>query len=335
MTIKPKRFSVIIPVFNAEKYIERCVDSCMNQGLEEGDFEILLCNDGSTDSSLAIAEDLSRKHNCIKVFTQENAGAGMARNLGLVHAIGNYVIFVDSDDYLVSNSLKPLLEKCEELDLDICKYVIKCINLYDGTINTRFSPVGINTVFTGYELLANPAVPLDSACSSFYKRQLLEDNNIIFGNQTSSEDVVFNIHAYPHAKRVMFSNKHVYTYEVRIGSRGHSIDYLSRKRYLLNNIKNAGLVMSYAKAAELQSDSINKSLLKRANSMTVGAILELLQGKSFFSRNDAIEALDSAINLGLYLIHGKTFSWKTTLLAHLMLNRKKMFLSRFSLNKNA
>lgn len=307
----------------------------MSQGLAEDEYEILLCNDGSTDGSLAIAEDFSQKHYCIKVYSQANAGAGMARNLGLKHAVGNYVIFVDSDDYLVPDSLKPLLEKCEELDLDICKYVIKCINLDNGITNTRFSPVRTNTIFTGYELLANPAVPLDSACSSFYKRQLLIDNNIYFGNQTSSEDVVFNIHAYPHAKHVMFSNKHVYTYEVRTGSRGHSIDYLSRKRYLLNNIKNAGLVMTQAKTAELQSKSINESLLKRANSMTVGAILELLHGKIYFSRNDAIEALDSAINHGLYPIHGKTFSWKTTMLAHLVLNRKKLLLSRFSINKNA
>lgn len=324
------KLSIIIPIYNAEKYLERCVVSCMSQEFAEGEYEILLCNDGSTDSSLSIAEDFSRKHNCIKVYSQKNAGAGMARNLGLKHAVGNYVIFVDSDDYLVPNSLKLLLEKCEELDLDICKYVIKCINLDDGTINTRFSPIKINTVFTGFELLENPVVPLDSACSSFYKRQVLVDNNICFVDQTSSEDVVFNIHVYPCARRVMFSNNHVYTYEVRSGTRGHSVDNISRKRYLLNNFRNAEIVMNQAKTAELPSKSINKSLLKRANSMTVGAILELLNGKSDFSRSDAIEALDLAISLGLYPIRGKTFSWKTTMLAHLMLNRKKMLLSRFS-----
>ncbi len=329
------RLSIIIPVYNAEKYLERCVKSCMSQELAEDEYEILLCNDGSTDSSLSIAEDFSRKHNCIKVYSQENAGAGMARNLGLKHATGNYVIFVDSDDYLVPDSLKPLLEKCEELDLDLCKYVIECIYLDTGQHKLRLSPIETDVVFNGDELLSRPEVPLDSACSSLYKRKFLQSNNLCFSGQTSSEDVAFNLRVYPHAKRVMFSNKHVYTYEVRTGSRRHSTDLESRKRYLFNNIRNAGHVMKAAENYEILSPSTRKSLKRRARSMTIGTLIELHNANSVFPRSIAEEALDFAHEQGLYPIKGCSFSWKTTMLAHLMMNRKKLLLSRFSLNKNA
>lgn len=323
------RLSIIIPVYNAVSYLERCVKSCLSQDFSHNEYEILLCNDGSTDKSLELASKLSSEHDCIKVFSQENAGAGMARNLGLKNAIGKYVIFVDSDDYLAPNSLKPLLKKCEELNLDLCKYVIECIFLDSGQHKLRLSPIETNVVFGGDELLRRPEVPLDSACSSFYKREFLVTNNLYFSGQTSSEDVAFNMRVYPNAKRVMYSNNHVYTYEVRTGSRRHSTDLDSRKRYLFNNIRNAGHVMKAANDNTLLSDETCKSLKKRSRSMTIGALIELQNAKNVFPREIAEEALDFAHEQGLYPIKGCSFSWKTTLLAHMMLNNKKLFLSRF------
>lgn len=322
------KLSFIIPVYNADNHLERCVNSCMNQGLEE-EYEILLCNDGSTDNSLAIAEALSQKHNCIKVFSQDNAGAGMARNLGLKHATGKYVIFVDSDDYLVPNSIRPILVKCEELNLDLCKYVIECIFLDSGQHKLRLSPIATDMVFTGDELLRRQDVPLDSACSSLYNREFLAAHNLRFSDQTSSEDVVFNLCVYPYSERVMYTNSKVYIYEVRKGSRGHSSDIDSMKRYLFNNIKNASYVKMIADKYSFLSQKTRRSLRKRVRSMTIGAIIELLKAKAIFPRTIAEEALLFARQQGLYPIKGCSFSWKTTLLAHLFLNRENLILKQF------
>ena len=133
------RLSVIIPMWNAERYIERCVSSCYRQGLEEEEFEILIANDGSTDGSVDIVKRLQNEHSNILLFSQENAGAGMARNLGLNHATGRYVMFVDSDDYLNPDTLKPILELAEEKDLDVCRYDMECITLDTGAYTQAMS----------------------------------------------------------------------------------------------------------------------------------------------------------------------------------------------------
>ena len=322
------RLSIIIPVYNAEPYLRRCVASCLNQDFDANELEIILCNDGSTDSSLEIAEELATKDCRIKVFSQENAGAGMARNLGLLHARGTYVMFVDSDDYLMTNSVLNVLELCERNDLDLCKYVMKCIILESGTVKVRHSPIEINKLFTGDELLGNPIVPLDSACSSLYRRLFLDENELCFSNQTSSEDVAFNLRVYPHAKRIMYTDTQVYTYEVRTGSRRHSTDLTSRTRYLMNNMRNAAHVKNAA-TSNLITDTTKQSLLQRCNSMTIGNLIELWNARKVIPKSVASEVLELAKKLDLYPIEGRTFSWKTTLAGHLFLNHQSIFLSFF------
>lgn len=321
--------SIVIPVYNAEPYLQRCVESCIIQGLRPQEQEIIICDDGSTDGSLALARSLAAQDNRIKVFNQKNEGSGMARNLGLNHATGRYVMFVDSDDYLHSNSVMTVLEICERNALDLCKYIMECVELNTGNHNLSYSPVETNKLFTGFELLGNQSVPLDSACSSIYRKDFLDSNCLRFTNMTSSEDVAFNLHVFLHAKRIMYSNIHVYTYEIRSGSRGHSTDLYSRTRYFKNNLRNAALVMYESVTNECLLDSTKHSLRLRSNSMTAGNLLYLLNSRQSIPRIVATEILDLASELGIYPIHGATFSWKTTLLSHVLLNRKKLLLSRF------
>lgn len=98
--------SVIMPVYNVENYIEKCLDSVCNQSFK--DLEIICVNDGSTDNSLKLLEDYAKRDSRIKIITQENGGIGHARNTGLKNATGEYVLFVDSDDFLCENSLDEL-----------------------------------------------------------------------------------------------------------------------------------------------------------------------------------------------------------------------------------
>lgn len=105
--------SIIVPVYNVESYLEKCITSLLRQGLKETEYEILLINDGSTDSSLSICRRFVESHDNIRLFSQSNAGLGKARNIGLREASGDYVCFVDSDDSLKQNGLSRILPLCD------------------------------------------------------------------------------------------------------------------------------------------------------------------------------------------------------------------------------
>ena len=101
--------SVIIPVYNVEKYIRTCIESIYRQGLSEDHFEVILINDGTQDRSMEVIADIIEAHKNITVINQENQGLSMARNNGIAIAKGEYILMPDSDDLLIENSLKPLL----------------------------------------------------------------------------------------------------------------------------------------------------------------------------------------------------------------------------------
>ena len=103
------KISVIIPVYNVEQYLEKCLDSILNQTYKN--IEIILVNDGSIDKSGLICDEYSRKYNNIKVFHKENGGVSSARNLGIDNATGQYLAFIDPDDYIDVNMYEILVEK--------------------------------------------------------------------------------------------------------------------------------------------------------------------------------------------------------------------------------
>ena len=99
------QISVVLPVYNVEEYLERCIDSIINQGIKETDYEIILVNDGSTDGSFDICRKYEKSLSCIRCYSQKNQGLSVARNTGISHAQGQYIMFVDSDDYIEKNCL--------------------------------------------------------------------------------------------------------------------------------------------------------------------------------------------------------------------------------------
>ena len=110
--------SIIVPLYNSEKYLPKCLDSLLDQDIQESEYEIILVDDGSPDNSRFIAGEYARAHSNIVVISQANKGTSGARNTGLRHASGKYVYFVDPDDYILNNSLSRLLRHMEEKSLD-------------------------------------------------------------------------------------------------------------------------------------------------------------------------------------------------------------------------
>ena len=119
------QLSIIVPIYNVEKYVRTCIESIYRQGLDENRFELIIVNDGTEDHSMEMIANIIQQHSNIIVIEQENQGLSVARNRGIECARGEFLLMVDSDDLLINFSIKPLLEKAITLkpDLIVAEYI--------------------------------------------------------------------------------------------------------------------------------------------------------------------------------------------------------------------
>ena len=132
-----KRLSIIVPVYNVENYLEKCLKSLLTQDIPINQYEIIIINDGSTDGSLAIAESYQNLYSNVRIFSQENKGLGGARNTGIKEAKGACLFFVDSDDYIQVNSLSALLNCFETEKLDVLRFNYIAVNESGNVIQKK------------------------------------------------------------------------------------------------------------------------------------------------------------------------------------------------------
>lgn len=201
--MKPK-VSIIVPIYNMEKYLEKCIDSIVNQTLSN--IEIILVNDGATDSSGKIIDKYAKKDNRIKVINKENGGQGAARNEGIDVASGEYIGFVDSDDWIDLDMYEKMYEiaKEEDLDISICSrkiwsegYELKStIEVKNELVNNIEKD--IPSYIVDYLLYPNTV----SACNKIYRLKTIKENNIKFYSvdNVGSEDMFFNYCVLLHIK---------------------------------------------------------------------------------------------------------------------------------------
>ena len=170
------KISVIIPVYNTEKYIEKCLESLAKQTMQ--DFEVIIVNDGSTDNSKKVIKDYMKNSNLdIKYLEKENGGLASARNYGIEHASGKYISFFDSDDYLDKDLYKNL-EKYMDEDIDLIKFKMKTVDEKENVIEKLDGPVfDVCTGEEGYKKLCTTDKYMDPACIYLYKREFFVENN--------------------------------------------------------------------------------------------------------------------------------------------------------------
>ena len=214
------KVSVIIPVYNVEDYLTECLDSIINQTFS--DIEIICVNDGSTDNSLSILESYKKSDNRIKVFSQENAGQGAARNKGVENSCGVYVCFVDADDYIPHDAIEKYCKNIEKNNSDV---VISKLARFEETTNrTDYSRPAFdfkkyfkdadfdNFTFSYCDIKAEVMNTSFSPCIKFYKRDFLINNNITFPPKLSFEDVPFHILVMLYAEKLSFIDEFLYFY---------------------------------------------------------------------------------------------------------------------------
>ena len=197
--------SVVIPVYNVEKYLRECVDSVINQTYRQ--IEIILIDDGSTDSGGDICEKYALIDSRIKLIHQENQGLGHARNVGMGEATGKYVIFLDSDDYWKLTALEELAEEAEKKDLQVIVFAAQpfCDGIDQHKGPSYSHTVQNNQVKNGAESLSfskSHGEYYAQACLRFYRLDYLRDNGFRFDEGIIHEDESFSFLAYVHADRV-------------------------------------------------------------------------------------------------------------------------------------
>lgn len=200
-----KQLSIIVPVYNVEKYIRPCFESIFRQGLDESIFEVIIVNDGSTDRSMEMIEDIISQHHNISVIEQENLSLSVARNNGLAKATGEYILMPDSDDILIDNSLPFLLNKALETKADLV--VADFLMRQDEIIEYfQLDPIkqkdGQAIEKTGKDLFMEYLNP--SQCyvwRTLYRRNFLIDNHITFFPKIRYQDVPFTHECYLKANK--------------------------------------------------------------------------------------------------------------------------------------
>ena len=229
--MRMKEISVIVPIYNVEKYIESCLTSLENQEFDA--YEVILMDDGSTDKSRDIAEQFVAKNpDKFKLFHQENAGQSAARNNGLEFACGKYIAYVDSDDTVESNYLKVMYEMAQKTDADLIFCAFRSVDEEGNCIKevheNGFTPGVIYNIKEEKTLLMME----NSVWNKLFKREIIQNEKLLFPDRVWAEDLRFTKKYLAHTSKCVYVDVPVYNYYQRSGSTLHSMK-LERTKEIL------------------------------------------------------------------------------------------------------
>ena len=236
--------SIILPTYNVYPYLAQCLDSIAHQTYE--DIEVIIVIDGATDNSYELAEEYCKKDKRFNVYWQENTGSGPARNNGLARATGEFIVFVDPDDWIKNDYIERLVLAQKEKDYDIVvttsedyyfskektlKYK-KVVEVVDEFI------IGQDDVRNKYCLLFNKYM-VCAPTKTLYKTNIIKEHNITFPDLRRSQDIVFNYRYYDHISSVRILNYHGYCYRIEFSQLLNRLkpDYYKTIKLLFKEVK--------------------------------------------------------------------------------------------------
>lgn len=205
-------FSIVIPVYNAEDFLAECLDSLVGQHYTN--FEIILVNDGSTDNSLEIANGFAKNDRRFKIISQRNSGVSTARNSGIKNSKGEYILFVDADDYIIdSNALLKISQLIDGThDVDLIMFPMK----YENNRKIDYIEEGkynLKDEFSEQLRIMARNEELNSPCNKIYRNKIIKDYDLGFAKDIKiGEDLLFNIEYIRNSKSVYYLNKELYFY---------------------------------------------------------------------------------------------------------------------------
>lgn len=311
------RLSIIIPAYNAGKYLERCVSSCEEQSVPQDEFEIIVVNDGSKDNTLEVAESLADKYTNVRLFSKENGGSSSARNMGLYHAKGDYITFVDSDDYLLPGKLAAVLSVAENNKLDLCIFNFKVMSHDGSSVNTD-NPLKKGKIYNCEEASIQ-GYQVGSACGKLYLRKMLESSNIRFRTDIIfGEDSYFSFQVLMKCGRIMNADVCAYVYTANPLSVTKDTHRLKEKeiRRCEDSLQLIKLVSDQSEDTKISS-RFRKYLKTFATSLRLGFLISLM-GSKHLRRSDANDLIRKAKSMQLYPYEVTSNSFTKALIMHVL-----------------
>ena len=309
------KLSIIVPVYNVEQYLRKCIDSLLNQDMD--DYEIILVDDGSPDMCPKICDEYAETHKNICVIHRKNGGLSAARNSGIEVSQGEYVMFVDSDDYIEPNVLNGLINQIERDHLDVLRFNYQNVSDKYAVINPNKDPKRdvdfCESVIDGETFLNERLGPGCYACLFMIRRSLIVDcNACLFKEGIFFEDVEWTPRMLVRAKRVASTKKVVYNYLWRSGSITLPTDPIKQKKVIKDKI---ALIRGFKEQSKMVKDP---QWFTWMTSFTTMTILSLLSAMPFVERKLYLKELELLNIFPLSLKREKLLSHKIkTILANI------------------
>ena len=308
-----KKISIIIPCYNVEQYIAECLASVFEQNMLEQDFEVLIINDGSTDQSQKVAEELSKNKSNVKIISQQNKGLGGARNTGIKNATGDYLLFLDADDRLFPMVVEDLLNIAQHENLDILEFSAQGIN-EKGQILYRVSNIR-PVFFSGFDYY-NSIRYMNSACNKLYKRNFLMENDLLFLEKIYIEDFEFNTRCFAKVQRIQATDLLVAHFLQSQNSITRNTDEGKKKKMVSDII----LVLEKTKTlyqSQTRTEQSEFFYLERLNFLVATLFYQLIKNKANYKELKSLK--EELQKKEIFFIHNKIFDFGKNVLRIVLL----------------
>lgn len=307
-----KHLSIIIPVYNVEKYVERCIFSIVDQPVSPESYEVIIVNDGSTDKSGDILKELSNDYPSIRLIKQENKGLGAARNTGLDNAIGEYIFFIDADDYIANDSLLPILNSIKQTKADIILFGISEVYLNGKKKTISFHlPEKDELLFV--EDYINDYTILSSAWQGIFKRSLLEEHAIRMPEGKLAEDDDFVVKLFSVADTLYYLPISVYNYFQRPQSISNHKDEAHNQKLIFDKLE---IFQSLIQYTERYSRKRRSGLQRKLDSLSLEIVRLLIRKK--ISSHIIDHVLNKLAQLEYYPLIDKHYNLKYNIFCMLL-----------------
>ncbi len=287
--------SIIVPVYNVEGYLQKCIKSLFEQDINTNSYEVVAVNDGSTDDSLKVLEDLKAIYPSLKIITQENQGLSGARNTGFNNADGDYILCVDSDDYILKNTLKKITNIAIANDLDILEFGADGVT-ENGTLVYSGKSTTHHKVLTGEQYLHDIRY-MGSACNKLYSKTFLNKHQLRFMRGVYIEDIEFNTRAVFKAEKVMAIDDTIAHFLQREGSITRT-NNLAKTKKMIYDIHTVLSSIDNFNESEIGKQSVAYiPMKKRVCGLVTTMLLRVLKGIDDYSIKQDIFSKLKAQNL--------------------------------------
>ncbi|MDO6759414.1 glycosyltransferase family 2 protein [Tamlana sp. 2_MG-2023] len=318
-----KDITFVIPMYNVEQYLEKCLNSISSQNLADNTFEVIMVDDESPDNSLEKAKKLASQYPYIKIISQKNKGLGGARNTGIRHAVGKFILFLDADDWLLPSTISKLLQLANKNNLEILEFGANIVSENNEIINS-LSMSSHGEIYTGITYYSKIKYG-GSACNKLYSIEFLKENKLFFLDKIYGEDFEFNTRAFFYAKRMQAVNNICTAFLqssnsiTRNNSATMKNKYLNDFHVILSSIKSFQALQSKA------TDPLTEAFFnERLTLVNINAFYMMFKNKYSYKRIDDYKSKlkkDNLFSVNYPVSHKQKNLFRKIFLKHFLLFR--------------